>query len=166
MTTSGRSDNGLGFILVTHGDVGASLLATAEYILGRRLTNFVAVKVPFMSELRPVLEPDDPLPFARRRELIAARIRQARDQVDRGGGIVVLADLVGGTSCTVAREIVAPQGGIIVAGVNLPMLLKAAELPGCSAAEAGLALVERSRRAIVCLLPKEGGGREEESLAP
>ena len=151
--SSRRIDNKLGFILVTHGDIGASLLATAEYILGRKLANFIAVKVPFMSELRPILDNDCPLPFARRRQLIAAQIRQAKKQVDRGSGIVVLADLVGGTSFTVAREILASEEGVIIAGINLPMLLKAAELRDCSPTEAAVDLVERSRRAIVCRLP-------------
>jgi len=154
-------NNKLGFILITHGDIGASLLATAEYILGRKLANFTVVKVPFMGELRQVIDSDCPLPFARRRQLIVAQIRQAKKQVDRGSGIVVLADLVGGTSFTVAREILAPEEGVIIAGINLPMLLKAAELPDCSPAEAAVELVERSRRAIVCRLPTGGVGDDD-----
>jgi mannose/fructose-specific phosphotransferase system component IIA len=146
----------LGFIIVTHGDIGVTLLATAEYILGRKLTNFIVVKVPFMSELRQVMESDCPLPFARRRQLIAEQIRQAKERVDRGNGVVVLADLVGGTSFTVAGEILAPEEGIIIAGVNLPMLLKAAELHECSPQAAARDLVERSRRAIVYRLPTGG----------
>ncbi|MBI5556616.1 MAG: hypothetical protein HY885_03180 [Deltaproteobacteria bacterium] len=157
----------LGFIIVTHGDIGTALLGAAEYILGRKLTNFMAVKVPFMSELRQVIADDCPLPFARRRQLLAEQIRQAKEQVDRGNGVVVLADLVGGTSFTVAGEILEPAEGLIIAGVNLPMLLKAAELSDCSPQEAALELVERTRRAIVCRLPAGGakgdGGQEDGS---
>jgi mannose PTS system EIIA component len=143
-------DKELGFIIVTHGDIGASLLATAEYILGRKLSNFIAVKVPFMSELSQVIDSDCQFPFAERRQLIKEEIRQAAKQVDTGNGIIVLADLVGGTSFTVAREMLEPAAGMIVAGINLPMLLKAAELNDCSPGQAVADLVTRSRKAIVC----------------
>ena len=145
----------LAFIIVTHGDIGESLLAVAEYILGRKLDNFAAVKVPFMGELQHVIDSNGQFPFAERRQLIREEISKARNQVDQGGGIIVLTDLFGGTGFSVAREFFTSPGGVIIAGVNLPMLLKAAEIRQGSPAEVAADLVDRSRKAIVCrFLPR------------
>jgi len=148
-----ETERELSYIIVTHGDVGESLLAVAEYILGRRLDNFVSVQVPFMGELQHVIDSTGQSPFAERRELIREQISKARHQVDQGGGLIVLTDLYGGTGFSVAREFFAAAGGVIIAGVNLPMLLKAAEVRQGSPAEVAAALVDRSRKAIICRLP-------------
>ncbi|MFZ5775313.1 MAG: PTS sugar transporter subunit IIA [Thermodesulfobacteriota bacterium] len=142
------SQTGPGFIIVTHGEIGSALLAVARYILGRELAHFTAVSVPFMGGLAEVIPPGSPAPFAQRQQLIAERIQAARAVVDTGGGVVVLTDVLGGTSFTTARGLLGPEQGV-VAGVNLPMVLKAAELQGLTPAEAAAQLVERSRRAIV-----------------
>jgi PTS system mannose-specific IIA component len=144
-----ETERELAFIIITHGDIGESLLAVAEYILGRKLANFVAVKVPFMGELHHVMGSNCPSPFAERRRLIREQIRQAKKQVDRGGGIIVLADLLGGTGFTVASECLTADQGVIIAGVNLPMLLKAAEVKQGSPVAVAVDLVERSRKAVV-----------------
>jgi PTS system mannose-specific IIA component len=81
--------------------------------------------------------------------LIREQIRHAKKQVDRGGGIIVLADLLGGTGFTVASECLTADQGVIVAGVNLPMLLKAAEVKQGSPVAVAVDLVERSRKAVV-----------------
>jgi len=148
-----ETERGLAFIIVTHGDIGESLLAVAEYILGRKLDNFAAVKVPFMGELQHVIDSNSQFPFAERRQLIREEISKARNQVDQGGGIIVLTDLFGGTGFSVAREFFTSPGGVIIAGVNLPMLLKAAEIRQGSPAEVAADLVDRSRKAIVCRFP-------------
>lgn len=143
------------FIIVTHGDVGESLLAVAEYILGRKLDNFVAVSVPFMGELQEVIDSKGQSPFAERRRLIEEQISKARAQVDKGDGIIVLTDLFGGTGFSVASKLLISAGGIIISGVNLPMLLKAAEGGHGTPAEVAVDLVDRSQKAIVCRFPPE-----------
>ena len=148
-----ETEKELAFIIVTHGDVGESLLAVAEYILGRKLDNFVAVKVPFMGELGHVIDSKGQSPFAERRQLIEEQIRKARAQVDKGDGIIVLTDLVGGTGFSVSSELLTAAGGFIIAGVNLPMLIKAAEVGQGSPAEVAVDLVNRSQKAIVCRFP-------------
>jgi len=148
-----KTERELGFIIVTHGDIGESLLAVAEYILGRKLDNFVAVKVPFMGELQHVIDSNCHAPFAERRQLIKEQIRKAKNQVAKGCGIIVLTDLFGGTGFTVASEFLASDQGVIIAGVNLPMVLKAAEVKQGSLVEVAVDLAERSRKAVVCRLP-------------
>lgn len=140
----------LAFIIVTHGDVGEAMLAVAEYILGRKLENFVAVKIPFMGELQNIIGGCTPFPFAERRKLIKDEIRKAKKRVDRGQGVIVLADLFGGTGFNVAHQLLDAQNELIIAGVNLPMILKAAETEAENPLEVAKELVDRSRGAIVC----------------
>lgn len=64
-----------------------------------------------------------------------------------------MADLLGGTGFTVASECLTADQGVIIAGVNLPMLLKAAEVRQGSPVEVAVDLVERSRKAVVCRVP-------------
>lgn len=144
----------LAILLVTHGDVGHALLEVARYILGRDLDNFAAVNVPFMSELHGELEESASAPFAARARLIRDRIESARSQLRHAqAGMLVLTDVVGGTGFNVARRLMRRDEGVIIAGVNLPMVLKAAELETTDPLAAAVALAERSRRAIVCRTP-------------
>ncbi|MBU0910768.1 MAG: hypothetical protein KJ717_14465 [Proteobacteria bacterium] len=143
----------LAFIIVTHGDIGESLLTVAEYILGRKLDNFVAVKVPFMGELQHVIDTNSRTPFAERRQLIREQISKAKNQVDKGSGIIFLTDLFGGTGFSVASDFLTSDDGVIISGVNLPMLLKAAEIRQGSPAEVAVDLVDRSRKAVICRFP-------------
>jgi len=113
----------LGFVLVTHGTLGEELLRVARYILGERLDRFRAVAVPFMGEMEPA--PADKAPFADRRERIRAALTAAVAEVDRGCGVVILTDILGGTSSNVAQEVLLEKHGAVLAGVNLPMVLKA-----------------------------------------
>lgn len=140
-----------GFVIITHGDLGRELLRVASYIIGEPLANFAVVKTPFMGEITPA--PAAAAPFHDRRCRILEELRQTAEQVDQGAGLLILTDLLGGTSFQVARELLRQRPGAVVAGVNLPMLLKAAQITGDSAitpAEIAADLTERSRQAIVC----------------
>lgn len=98
----------IGLLLTSHGDLGGALLTTATEIVGTfPATEFLAID---------------------RR----ARITEIRDQVvrsvrriDEGRGVLVLADMFGGTAANVALELVGSLPIEVVTGVNLPMLLKA-----------------------------------------
>lgn len=140
-----------GFVIITHGDLGHELLRVARYIIGEPLVNFAAVKIPFMAEISPA--PAGEAPFRERRHRILEELRRAAEQVEQGAGLVILSDLLGGTSFQVARELLRQRPGAVVAGVNLPMLLKAAQYrdqPEQTPAEVAAELTERSRQAIVC----------------
>lgn len=135
-----------GFVIVTHGALGGELLRVARYILGEPLANFRTVEVPFMAEMQPV--PTGERPFGDRRERIRTALTAAAAEVDQGSGVLVLTDLLGGTSSNVAQEMIGRNKGAVVAGVNLPMLLKAAHLEAATVAAAVEELVQRSRNAI------------------
>lgn len=149
-----------GFVIVTHGGFGQELLRVAEYIMGPRLGNIRAVRVPFQGEIERKEVRSSSTPFADRQHMVRQAIVEANRQVDSGGGVVVLTDIMGGTAFNSARNLL--QGGknrswAIIAGVNLPMLLKIPSVLHLSAAEAAFELADRSRNAIVLYTGQETG---------
>lgn len=53
------------------------------------------------------------------------RLRDLVDRVDRGHGVLILTDVIGATPCNVASRLIRDDHVAVVAGVNLPMLLRA-----------------------------------------
>ncbi len=97
----------IGLVLVSHGTLAQSLLHTAAEIVG-----------PF--ENAEALE-------VTRKESVAqvrTRIRDAIRRHERGRGVLVLADMFGGTAANVALELVGDCKLEVLTGCNLPMLLK------------------------------------------
>jgi PTS system ascorbate-specific IIA component len=99
----------IGIFVITHGDVGASIIDTVAHVLNKPL--------PAVRQLS-VAAGDDPrqlLPVARR--LIS--------EIDGGDGVVVLTDLYGATPSNVAAMLLQPGKVEGLAGVSVPMLLRA-----------------------------------------
>jgi PTS system mannose-specific IIA component len=61
-------------------------------------------------------------------ELLRERIREAVARVDQGDGVLVLADLFGGSPCRESMVLCEKKNLEVVCGVNLPMVIKAASL--------------------------------------
>ncbi len=100
----------VGILLLTHRPLAADLLRIASDILGSRPPNTEALNVIN----------DTP------RELLIAESLRISDRLDVGDGVLVLTDLFGATPANIALELCKQRPGIrVVAGVNLPMLLKA-----------------------------------------
>lgn len=95
-----------GIVLISHGGLATGMLEAAGMVFGDASNQVVALG------LGKEENPDD----------FGTRIGEAIKQVDTGEGVVILADLLGGTPCNKA----APYAGEnvrIIAGVNLVMLL-------------------------------------------
>ncbi len=108
----------IGLVLVTHGRLANEFLAALEHVVGPQ-ANTVAISIG----------PDDDME-ARRQDILDAVTR-----VNDGAGVVVLTDMFGGTPSNLAISIMdsaagrKETGGIeVIAGVNLPMLIKLASL--------------------------------------
>ena len=97
----------IGLVVVSHGQLAEALLNTATEIVG-----------PF--------ESGEALAISRRDSLeeVEARIRAAVSRVDQGEGVLVLADMFGGTASNVSLRLVGDCRVEVVTGCNLPMLLK------------------------------------------
>ncbi len=99
----------IGLLLVTHGSLGESLIQCACHVLNKRPLQIAQLGVSAQDD------PLDALPLAR--EMLRL--------VDSGKGILVLTDIFGATPANVALKLMQPGRIEGVAGVNLPMLLRA-----------------------------------------
>ncbi len=97
----------IGVVIVGHGDLGQALVGSAALILGEQ-TNVAAVS----------LNPQDNL------ESCHGALMSGIEQLDTSQGVIVLADLFGGTPCNAAALGQRERSYPVVAGVNLPMLLE------------------------------------------
>ncbi|MEE8500677.1 MAG: PTS sugar transporter subunit IIA [Kiloniellales bacterium] len=101
----------IGVVLVTHGRLAEEFIEALEHVVGPQ-KNMAAV----------CIGPEDDM--ERRRHEILDRVAQA----DEGEGVVLLTDMFGGTPSNLAISVL-DQGRVeVIAGVNLPMLIKLASL--------------------------------------
>lgn len=97
----------LGIVLVTHGNLASEFLATAEHVVG-----------PQERARAICIAPDADM------EKMRAAILKAVKDVDSGSGVVLLTDMFGGTPSNLAISVMEAGKVEVVAGVNLPMLIK------------------------------------------
>jgi PTS system mannose-specific IIA component len=100
----------IGLILVTHGRLAAEFLLATEHVVGPQ---------PQVEAI--CIAADDDMEV--RRADIAAAMRRC----DTGQGVIMLTDMFGGTPSNLAISLMAP-GVEVIAGVNLPMLIKLASV--------------------------------------
>jgi len=125
----------VGLVVASHGRLAEELVATAEQIVG---------KLPAVATCN--IEPGTSV------EDLRAKMKQAVARVDSGDGVIVMADLFGGTPCKESLMMCQRGNLEVLAGVNLPMIIKAnslrsEELP---LAEMARALASASQRTITC----------------
>ncbi len=101
----------IGLVLVTHGRLAEEFVAATEHVVG-----------PQDAMCSICIGPDDDM--ERRR----ADILEAVDTVNQGDGVVVLTDMFGGTPSNLAISIMDKANVEVIAGVNLPMLIKLASV--------------------------------------
>lgn len=101
----------IGIIVVTHGGLAQEFRAALEHVVGRQEL-FETISIG----------PDDDM-VARRAELIAATQRAKGDR-----GVIVMTDMFGGTPSNLAISIMEETGAEVIAGINLPMLIKLASV--------------------------------------
>ena len=122
----------IGLVLVTHGGLAREFLAAVEHVVGPQ--ERVAVVC---------IGPDDDI--EERREQIIDGIAQ----VDEGDGVVVVTDMFGGTPSNLAISVL-DQGHVeVIAGMNLPMLIKLASLRGDKAIGAVVAEAREAGRKYI-----------------
>ena len=97
----------IGLVLVTHGALATEFVTAMEHVVGKQ----VAVDAICIG-------PEDDMEGRR------ADIAAAVERVDAGRGVVVLTDLFGGTPSNLAISLMQPGRVEVIAGVNLPMLIR------------------------------------------
>lgn len=98
----------IGIFLITHGTLGESLIQCTCHVLNKRPVQIAQLGVSAQDD------PLDVLPLA----------RSMLGWVDSGDGVLLLTDIYGATPSNIAAKLIVPDQFELVAGVNLPMLLR------------------------------------------
>jgi PTS system mannose-specific IIA component len=101
----------IGLVIVTHGRLAEEFVLAMEHVVG-----------PQPAVLPVSIAADDDME-RRRRDIVAAC-----RQVDSGSGVILLTDMFGGTPSNLAISVMGETGGEVIAGLNLPMLIKLASV--------------------------------------
>jgi mannose PTS system EIIA component len=97
----------IGLVLVTHGRLAIEFKSAVEHVVGRQ------------EQLETVcIGPEDDM--ENRRDDILTAVKRA----DSGAGVIILTDMFGGTPSNLAISAMAAGRIEVIAGVNLPMLIK------------------------------------------
>jgi PTS system mannose-specific IIA component len=107
--TRGRplGESMIGIVLVTHGRLAIEFRSALEHVVGTQ------------EQMETVtIGPDDNVE-QRRRDII-----EAVKKVDSGDGVVILTDMFGGTPSNLAISVMSRPKVEVLAGINLPMLIK------------------------------------------
>src|SRR5438046_623837 len=97
----------IAIVVVTHGHLGEEMVRTLHGILGP------VAQIAAVSTLE-----SDP-------EIVKTKICRALERVDDGEGTLILTDMLGDTATNLSLDVAAGSRAEVVAGVNMPMLVKA-----------------------------------------
>ncbi len=101
----------IGLVLVTHGKLAEEFISAMQHVVGPQ------------EQVKAVcIGPEDDMEM--RRSEILSKV----GEVDKGSGAIVLTDMFGGTPSNLAISIMDKAKVEIIAGINLPMLIKLASL--------------------------------------
>jgi len=99
----------IGILIVAHGRLGDSLVGAVTHILGSRPPQFDSLGVSATDD-----------PFA-----LAPKARELVKSLDSGDGVLIFSDIYGATPCNLVGKLLVPGRIEAIAGVNLPMLVRA-----------------------------------------
>ena len=99
----------IGILIISHGGFGTALIQSASHVLGKR--------PPDLLELGVTVRDDPDAVFRQAQSLVRS--------LDSGGGVIVFTDMVGATPSNIASRLSSPGHVEIIAGVSLPMLVRA-----------------------------------------
>jgi PTS system mannose-specific IIA component len=126
----------IGLVLVTHGRLAAEFLAATEHVVGQQ---------PRIEAI--CIEAEDDM------ELRRAEIAAAVQRCDAGQGVIMLTDLLGGTPSNLAISLMGPNVDVI-AGVNLPMLIKLASVRKTMSVPAAVEAAQEAGRKYIAVASK------------
>jgi len=135
----------IGIMVVSHEPLGTALIHCTRHIFGRMPPQLAALDV--------IPDEDPDAAFAAARELLA--------RINDGSGVLVLTDLFGATPSRIAARLAQPHRVQVLAGVNLPMLVKALNSRRGPLEELVEILVNSAKAAIIAVEPEPGAGGQD-----
>lgn len=125
----------VGILLVTHGPLGRHLLDTVTEMIGR---------LPLQAEAVEVHNHQDP-------ETRMAAVLASATRVDQGKGVLILTDAFGSTPSNIsARAAQSRAATRVVAGLNLPMLVRVCNYPQLTLDAMTESAIDGGRQGILC----------------
>ena len=122
----------IGMVLVTHGRLAAEFVSALEHVVGPQ-RNVRAICIGAEDDME-----------MRRAEILAAVAA-----ADEGDGVAVLTDMFGGTPSNLAMSILGKGRVEVVAGMNLPMLIKLASVRSTMALDAAVVEAREAGRKYI-----------------
>jgi PTS system mannose-specific IIA component len=127
----------IGIVLVTHGHLATEFRAALEHVCGPQ------------SQLETItIGPEDDME-SRRKDIITAV-----NAVESGAGVVVLTDMFGGTPSNLAISVMNGAHVEVVAGINLPMLIKLASVRDDASLEQAVTQAQEAGRKYIYVASK------------
>ena len=137
----------IGLVLVTHGRLASEFVTAMEHVVGpQERVEAIAIG------------PDDDME-ARRADIAAAI-----GKVDDGKGVIVLTDLFGGTPSNLAISLMEPGRIEVIAGVNLPMLIRLEGARKMMKVQAAVAAAREAGRKYISVASEVLGAAPQDSL--
>lgn len=123
----------VGILLVTHGRLGHYMLETLGNLIGT---------LPLSAEVLEIRSVQDPDVLLRQGQRVIERLNQ-------GAGVLILTDAYGSTPSNIATKLYEPGKTRVLAGVNLPMLVRIFNYPKQSLEEMSQSAIEGGQRGIL-----------------
>ena len=122
----------LGILIVAHGALAKEFITVSEHVVGQQ---------PYLEAIGVLI--DEPMEDCRE------RIMEAVKRINQGHGVIILTDMFGGTPSNLSISVMGIEAVEVVAGVNLPMLIKLLSVrESQTLQEASLSVQEAGRKYI------------------
>ena len=131
----------IGLVIVTHGGLAAEFRNALEHVVGRQ-TALETVAIG----------PDDDMD-ARRQDIL-----KAVQRVEAGRGVIILTDMFGGTPSNLAISVMDEAKAEVIAGINLPILVKLASIRSEMALAQAVTLARDAGRKYIKVASQELSG--------
>lgn len=133
MSTAQKTPPAIGVLLVTHGQLGQHLVDTVTGMLG---------ELSLTTDVLEIHRQSDP-------DVLIDAAREAADRLDAGAGVLILTDAFGSTPSNIANRAAEGERRRVVAGVNLPMLVRIYNYPELELDAIAEGAVEAGRQGVV-----------------
>jgi len=100
-------------LIITHDEIGSSLLQTAHELLGHSPVNTHSIAISGQANPEQLLQ----------------QAETACQGMDQGEGILILTDMIGSTPSNIASRLLTSSSRRLISGINLPMLIRIMNYP-------------------------------------